>query len=108
MHLILLHVQEPALKAAQIPIPEGVSPRKRLVMLVMLYNENTIYIYGRFANIHTKNHLDVPGKYFHICYWIIYGSVWGQSQTNIRILEAKSFTLKPNDATTQSSIGILP
>ena len=62
MHLILLHGQEPALKAAQIPIPEGVSPAEASDA-GDVYNENTIYIYGRFANIHTKNHLDVPGKY---------------------------------------------
>ena len=44
MHLILLHGQEPALKAAQIPIPEGVSPAEASDA-GDVYNENTIYIY---------------------------------------------------------------
>ena len=44
MHLILLHGQEPALKAAQIPIPEGVSPAEASDA-GDVYIENTIYIY---------------------------------------------------------------
>ena len=114
MHLILFHDQEPALRAAQIPIPEDFSPAEACSDAGDVHRPLYVLLYGRFANIKQKtlgrlcsihmNHILCMYIYIYICVC----ECWGQSQTNIRIFEAKSFTLKPKDATTQSSIGILP
>ena len=63
MHLILFHDQEPALRAAQIPIPEDFSPAEACSDAGDVHRPLHVILYGRFANIKQKKHLDVYVPY---------------------------------------------
>ena len=54
MHLILFHDQEPALRAAQIPIPEDFSPAEACSDAGDVHRPLYVLLYGRFANIKQK------------------------------------------------------